>query len=243
MSKRKSIDDVSKFALHVRKQLILFAVFIVNLYSFKRVKGDCDAGTYTHPYFVRGKPELCCFMNRAKIKKKGKGDKNTNKNTNVNSTTAEPFACTYPVEIRADRSKEIVLGSNDMLQNVSSPTPQNSSYSNQMPPMVVDDSSFSPIPMRQTSSLHQLSVQKDEILLPPGVKQSQYGLWNSSPANLYEQNQIFIGQLKSSSRVPETGKINTSCNLLNNCGHVAHGIDLDLDTIFDDTVVNGSSNI
>ena len=219
-----------------------YLVFIVNLYGFKRVKGDCDTGTYTHPYFVRGKPELCCFMNRAKIKKKGKGeektDENTNKNTNVNSTTAEPFPYTYPVETRAHRTEQIMLGSNDFSQNISSLTAGNSSYSNQVP-TVLDDSSFSPIPMR---SLHQSSAQKDEILLLPGAKQSQYGLWNASLASWYEQDQIFVGQLKSS-RVPEIGRINTSCNLLNNCDHVAHGIDLDLDTIFDDTVVKGSSNI
>jgi hypothetical protein len=44
---------------------------IVNIYGFRRVTEGINAGSYANPYFVRGKADICCFMNRTKIKKKG----------------------------------------------------------------------------------------------------------------------------------------------------------------------------
>lgn len=40
----------------------------LNIYGFQRVNTGDDAGSYTHPCFIRGKPDQCRFMVRSKIK-------------------------------------------------------------------------------------------------------------------------------------------------------------------------------
>jgi hypothetical protein len=45
----------------------------LNIYGFHRVtaKGSPDYGAYTHPLFVRGRPDLCLAMKRQKVKGTG----------------------------------------------------------------------------------------------------------------------------------------------------------------------------
>jgi hypothetical protein len=40
----------------------------LNLWGFERIKGGAGKGGYGHYNFIRGKPSLCCMMQRIKIK-------------------------------------------------------------------------------------------------------------------------------------------------------------------------------
>ena len=53
----------------------------MNIYGFRRVKTGVGSGVYTHPFFVRGKPTLCSFMIRSKVKRKGLRSKRMEKPT------------------------------------------------------------------------------------------------------------------------------------------------------------------
>jgi hypothetical protein len=46
----------------------------LNIYGFQRVTRGKEKGSYTHDLFTRGKPALCRFMTRTKIKGKGSKD-------------------------------------------------------------------------------------------------------------------------------------------------------------------------
>lgn len=43
----------------------------LNLYGFIRLTAGRDRGSYYHPFFLRGRPDLCCFMVRTKVKGNG----------------------------------------------------------------------------------------------------------------------------------------------------------------------------
>jgi hypothetical protein len=43
----------------------------LNIYGFRRLTSGSKKGAYTHEFLIRGKPEVCRFMVRTKIKEKG----------------------------------------------------------------------------------------------------------------------------------------------------------------------------
>jgi hypothetical protein len=43
----------------------------LNIYGFRRLTSGSQKGAYTHEFLIRGKPEVCRFMVRTKIHKKG----------------------------------------------------------------------------------------------------------------------------------------------------------------------------
>ncbi len=43
----------------------------LNIYGFRRLTSGSKKGAYTHELLIRGKPEVCRFMVRTKIKEKG----------------------------------------------------------------------------------------------------------------------------------------------------------------------------
>ena len=49
----------------------LFSETTVNIYGFERITIGIDIGSYTHHLLVRGKPNICRFMVRTKVKNKG----------------------------------------------------------------------------------------------------------------------------------------------------------------------------
>jgi hypothetical protein len=72
------IRDCAKFAKQTLPKFfagIQYKSFIrqLNIYGFERVKDRKSPlfGQYSHPYFVRGEPDLCLFMTRQKIKGTG----------------------------------------------------------------------------------------------------------------------------------------------------------------------------
>ncbi len=226
--------------MYARKSLIYFFVLLVNLYGFQRLKGDFEEGTYAHDFFIRGKTELCCFMHRTKIKKK-KGLRSAT--VVANSTIrADPVGSTNSARERPNDSNEIKLGRNDILKNISGQNPKSCFSITNSKPVALDDD-FSPIPIRHFPVLYQPSTQRGNIPLPQAELQNQHAQWNLSAIglrNLHQQKQMLIGQLHSSLRTttPEALIRNaSSCNPSNTCPKPSKGVDLDLDTIFDDTVM------
>ena len=76
---RKFIDciTIARTILNIisHSQRVSFTIpfhMAVNIYGFKRVKAVGKVtGSYTHPLFIRGNPDACCYMVRVKVKKKG----------------------------------------------------------------------------------------------------------------------------------------------------------------------------
>lgn len=207
----------------------------LNLYGFRRLKGDFEERTYVHDYFIRGKSELCCFMHRAKIKKKGlRGATEVAHSANI----TDPVGSTNSVRETHNHSNEITLGRNDISRNIGVQNPESYSMTNSKP--VVLDDAFSPIPIQQIPVLYQSCTQRGGIPLPQADLQNQCAQWNLSEIglqNFHQQKQMLIGQLHSSRRTtPEALNRNTSCNPSNTCLNPSKGVDLDLDTIFDDTI-------
>jgi len=112
----------------------------LNIYGFRRVKHGNNTGSYANPYFVRGKADICCFMNRTKIKKKGiRSEKTKTKlkfvksvafeksNDSMDGTVVEndPETC-LSVFTASSSNKHTVNSNTDSLSTCSSRTePQN----------------------------------------------------------------------------------------------------------------------
>lgn len=69
----------------------------VNIYGFERVTTGVQKGSYTHKLFVRGKPNLCRFMVRTKIKRKNGSKASFSRtescpNTGYNRTSGMDFS-------------------------------------------------------------------------------------------------------------------------------------------------------
>lgn len=128
----------------------------LNIYGFKRLKAGIDTGSYIHPFFVRGKADMCCFMRRTKIKKKGlRSEKTTSKSTKDFS-----FA-NFNAESRTMPTNRTSSG-NDQLSN--SCPDSSSALSNMGTKFTVARDTiepfmtYSPIPLRKILSLDQSSL-------------------------------------------------------------------------------------
>jgi len=62
----------------------------LNIYGFERITVGDDVGSYTHHLLVRGKPNICRFMVRTKVKNKGSKAQHSSKTPRRSSQTSLP---------------------------------------------------------------------------------------------------------------------------------------------------------
>lgn len=62
----------------------------LNIYGFERITIGADIGSYTHQLLVRGKPNICRFMVRTKVKNKGSKASNNNGSSSNNLAQYKP---------------------------------------------------------------------------------------------------------------------------------------------------------
>mmetsp|Transcript_118017 Transcript_118017/g.176319 ORF Transcript_118017/g.176319 Transcript_118017/m.176319 type:complete len:378 (+) Transcript_118017:96-1229(+) len=70
------VHDIQKFVDHIMKRFFKQTKYKsfqrqLNMWGFERILNGPEKGGYSHNYFVRGKPSLCCHMTRLKVKGTG----------------------------------------------------------------------------------------------------------------------------------------------------------------------------
>ena len=100
----KCIYSLTRKTLYIR-------LLTVNIYGYERVKIGDKAGSYTHENFVRGKPEMCGFMFRTKIKDRGK-KKGLQRYMSPRTASFKRSAVNDKLELRGDNQTTSLLTEN-----------------------------------------------------------------------------------------------------------------------------------